>query len=231
MATTPPSPSGGNFSITDFIRKAEGKGGLLQTSKFAVQVQGPSGISTNTLDVNLYCTQASFPARKFSTGSKKIYGSEKSIPYTATFDETVDLTFFCSAGMEQRTFFEEWQNKIQNPMNYNMGYHKDYVGTVFIGVFPENTYHIPIPSNSNYIIELEEAWPSLLSNIDLNSGTSELMKFSCSISYKRWIRKEWKTQHASTFGGPAGSPTATSAEGDRISSNLSSARNQSQLQL
>ena len=213
MATTPPSPSGGNFSITDFIRKAEGKGGLLQTSKFAVQVQGPSGISTNTLDVNLYCTQASFPARKFSTGSKKIYGSEKSIPYTATFDETVDLTFFCSAGMEQRTFFEEWQNKIQNPMNYNMGYHKDYVGTVFIGVFPENTYHIPIPSNSNYIIELEEAWPSLLSNIDLNSGTSELMKFSCSISYKRWIRKEWKTQHASTFGGPGGSTSTTATSG------------------
>ena len=211
MATTPPTPSGGNFSITDFIKKAESKGGLLRTSRFAVQVQGPSGISTDTLDVNLYCTQASFPARKFSTGSKKIYGSEKSIPYTATFDETVDLTFFCSAGMEQRTFFEEWQNKIQNPMNYNMGYHKEYVGTVFIGVFPEESNDIPIPSNSKYIIELEEAWPSLLSNIDLNSGTGELMKFSCSISYKRWIRKEWKTQHASTFGSSLVSSNSPSA--------------------
>ena len=113
---TEPTPSGSSFAIDGFIRKAEARGGFLRPSKFAVQVQGPARISVDVLDVNLYCSQAAFPARKFSTGAKKIYGSEQSIPYTVTFDETVDLTFYCTEGMQQRNYFEEWQNKIQNPI-------------------------------------------------------------------------------------------------------------------
>ena len=99
---TQPTPSGSNFAIEGFVRKAEALGGFLRTSKFAVQVQGPARITIDTLDVNLYCTQASFPTRKFSTGSKKIYGSEQAYPYTVTFDESLDLTFFCTDGMKQR---------------------------------------------------------------------------------------------------------------------------------
>ena len=206
MATE--TPSGSSFAIDGFIRKAEARGGFLRPSKFAVQVQGPAGISTDTLDVDLYCSQAAFPARKFSTGAKKIYGSEQSIPYTVTFDETVDLTFYCTEGMQQRNYFEEWQNKIQNPMDSNMGYHKDYVGTVFIGVFHEDFSGTPIPSQSKYIIELEEAWPNTLAGIDLNSGTNELMTFQVNMSYKRWIKNEWRRGFGGGFGGPSGSRDA-----------------------
>ena len=110
--------------------------------------------------------------------------------------------------MQQRNYFEEWQNKIQNPMNYNMGYHKDYVGTVFIGIFNEDFSGTPIPSASKYIIELEEAWPNTISGIDLNSGTNELMTFQVNMSYKRWTRNKWRQKHAVAFSGPRGSAAA-----------------------
>jgi len=207
---TAPTPSGGNFGIDGFIRKAEGLGGFIKTSKFAVEVQGPRGISTETLDVNLYCSQANFPARKFSSGEKKIYGSQQSMPYTATFDETVDLTFFCTAGMQQRDYFEEWQNKIQNPINYNMGYHKDYVGTIFIGVFTDDFSDTPIPSSAKYIIELEEAWPSMLGGVDLNTAKDEFMTFQVQLSYKRWIKKGWSTKFTGGFSRPGGATTGPS---------------------
>ena len=208
---TQPTPSGSNFAIEGFVRKAEALGGFLRTSKFAVQVQGPARITIDTLDVNLYCTQASFPTRKFSTGSKKIYGSEQAYPYTVTFDESLDLTFFCTDGMKQRNYFEAWQNLIQNPMTYNMGFHKDYAGTVSIGVFPENHSGTPLPSESKYIIVLEEAWPEIISSIDLNSGTNELMKFSVNMSYKRWFKKEWVTGFTGGFSGPGGATPAADA--------------------
>ena len=90
------------------------------------------------------------------------------------------MTFVASAGLEERVFFEEWQELAFNKQTWNIGYYNDYVSTVEI-------YMLNRQDERRYGIKLIEAFPKTIGGTDLSQATSsEIIRTSVTFSFRYW---------------------------------------------
>ena len=54
------------------------------------------------------------------------------IPDSVTYAEDINITFIASETMFERDFFEKWQELIFDPLTWDLGYYKDFVGQIEI---------------------------------------------------------------------------------------------------
>ena len=197
-----------SFSINEFAAQIDKLGGYQHSNRFSIEITAPTGLQIGADAIDWQVKSAGLPGRNFSTSEEKVYGSLRTRPYTVTHSETMDITFYGTKGLPQKRFFELWQNKIQDPFNYNLSYYKEYVGQMLIGVFAEHEHsHLTSPRKAIYWVELEDVWPKQINAVELDYGTNEVLTFTVAMQYKRWSRTSWKRPTAGA--GPTGISSST----------------------
>ena len=183
---------------------------LAQTSQFVVKFQPPKKVADMLVErgfnyadesgfLELLCNETSLPGSTLATHDKTndYMGVTEKLAYRRIYDETLDMTFYVDKKYKIIQFFEGWIDYISG-VGDNPGGFADYKNTQvgFRNNFP-NTYKTNI-----YINKFEkdlsdrtlyhtfvDAFPIAINNIPISYESSDVMRFSVSFSYVRYVRE------------------------------------------
>ena len=128
----------------------------------------------------LRCENIDLPGRNIdSTADNNIYGPVREIATGYSFAD-INATFQCSSDMREKKYWETWQRLTFNPKTFDIGYYKDYVGTVDIHTLDEQ-------NKRRYGVRLVEAWPKSIGPQTLSYGTNNTYQtIGVTIAYRYW---------------------------------------------
>ena len=131
--------------------------------------------------ISLRCETINLPGRNLTTSPDNlIYGPTREVVDGITYAEDITMTFHASSGMDERVFFEEWQEVAFDKKTWNMRYYNDYVSTIEI-------YLLDRQDKKRYGIELLEAFPKTIGPTELSqAANNEIIKTTVSFSFRYW---------------------------------------------
>ena len=201
-----------SFSINGF--RSNLIGGGARPSLFEVSLSFPTLTSittTNSDDIDTITTipqskflikGASIPTSTIGTYDVNFHGKQVKIAGDRTF-ETWDTTIINDEGFEIRHKLENWMELIQN---HKLNTRSRALGTIANegenAGYKENITVTQFSKQSKKLREYKfiGAFPTTLSAIALDWGTSEIEEFTCTWTYDRWEAKDKSTAARKTIG-------------------------------
>ena len=150
-------------------------------NRFEVLITRPGSSTSDAKKVSMRCESVSLPGRNLNTVTDgNPYGPTREVVDGVTYAEDITMIFQASAGLDERIFFEKWQELAFNKQTWNVGYYNDYISTVEI-------YILDRQDQRRYGIKLLEAFPKTIGPTDLSQATNnEIIKISVSFSFRYW---------------------------------------------
>lgn len=168
------------------------RGGGNTENKYAEKVRenGPQRLRK----ISLRCESITLPGRNMATSTdSNIYGPTREVVEGVTYAEEVTLTFQSSSGLEERKYFEQWQENMFNPDTWNISYYNDYVAEIEI-------YLLDKQDQRRYGLKLWEAFPKTIGPTSLNSGTNnEIIKIDIGFSFRYWTALDTSQEQSSNL--------------------------------
>lgn len=154
------------------------RGGIARTNKFFVSM--PSGQGLLKEDLNLLCTSASIPGKQILTSDRRIgmYFEKVAYGYAVT---DVDLNFVLTNDFSIRQYFETWKNLAISEDISRVKYKKDYARDVKI--FQLKDGEEELHHKAVYGVQLIDAFPTTIQQIQYNNGQDEFLEVSVQLSY------------------------------------------------
>lgn len=190
------------YNIEGFKNLVSRSGGFARSNLYRVLFTPENAAR----ELNLLCTNVQLPGRQILTNERLIGMTNKRISYGFAVPE-VTMTFLALNDYFTRGFFEEWQSRVVNTNDYEVGYYKDYVQDIQIqqlksggnvanllvsGNFPKIFKVLDALTEMNaeeevvYAATLVEAFPTTLTEINFSNEQDEVVSFSVSFSFKDW---------------------------------------------
>ena len=181
-------------SLDQAIAYLHSENGHAPTNRFEVMIFPPpklSGAASTSpffgserhLDSRMLsyrCESVSLPGRSLNQVEDiNIYGPSRQVVKGVTYAGDASLTFIASGGLDERVFFEEWQNQAFDESSWNVGYYKDYTSHIEIWLLDKK-------NRRRYGMKLVEAYPKEIAPTDLSQSNNELIKLSVTFSYRYW---------------------------------------------
>ena len=132
-------------------------------------------------NVSLRCESVQLPGRTVtSSPDNNIYGPLREIANEVTYSNELVMTFQASSGLEERIFFEQWQQKCFNPETWNVGYYSEYVGSA-------DVYLLDVNNQRRYGLKIHEMWPKTVAATDLTAArATDIIKNSITFAFRTW---------------------------------------------
>lgn len=185
------------------------KGGLARPNNFLVELPTINGITSR--DLNILCRNASLPGKQIVTHDRRIGMQFEKVAYGYAVDD-VTLTFLMMNDYSVREYFDAWRSIILNEDEQTAAYKNQYEKRVVIhqlansipslflsaniniGPFSTNISRgigLPFGGNVNittsvYSIELINAFPTTIGQIDFNNDADGLIEMTVQMSYTNW---------------------------------------------
>ena len=178
-------------------------GEFAKGNKYNVTIAPPSFLSTSNIPntLRLVCETVSLPAKSLASVPHDIYGPPREMPYRETFTESA-LSFYLDDEFTVKYFFDTWQANIVSPTTNNVNYWDNYTSSITIDRLSNEATDM-LNSDSTYKIELLEAYPSAVGEVQLGHAMgSDILKLSVTFKYKRWnLVNNVVTTSGTPFGG------------------------------
>jgi hypothetical protein len=167
-------------SINDF--KSSFQSDLARPSRFDVNINTPLVLLPYIGDAKrlVYrCDTAQLPGRTFATAEQKIGSNPiEKYPYLTTYND-IDLTFIVEDNMKQKLFFDRWLELINPSFNFNYQYKQNYATVININQYDST-------NNLTYSVDLFDAYPISVNQLDLDWSSDGYHKLSVTFAYTRW---------------------------------------------
>ena len=153
------------FSV-EKIRAAAG--GFAKGNRYNVTIIPPQFLSSNSAvlsKITYLCEAVSLPTKGIASNPQKVYGPPREIPYGETFTEAA-LSFILDDAFTIKEYFDVWQANIIDPESGNVkNYWNNMVGTIKLSRLSNDATSFT-DANKTYNLELREAYPSAVGEID-----------------------------------------------------------------
>ena len=167
--------------LSDFVAEYNTNSSYALPSQYEVMITSPDINPRLNRKVGLRCESIDLPGRSLNTSTDaNMYGIAPEIVDGITFGGTLSMTFQSSADLEERIFFESWQERAWDRKTWNVGYYEDYVEEMQIYILDRN-------GNRRYGIQMFECFPKEIGPSSLSYGSgSEIIKIPITMQYKYW---------------------------------------------
>ena len=129
---------------------------------------------------SLFCTSVNMPGRQMTTTDRSIGMVTQAMPYGFVNDE-VQMVFRLDQDYTAYRYFWEWQTRILNPNNFEMGYKKEYARDVTISQLSQED------DSTVYKVKLRDAFPRTVNAIQLADANSNVItELTVDIAYTYW---------------------------------------------
>lgn len=153
---------------------------LARPNRFEVNISTQvSYAGVQARDLRLRCETAELPSRTYATAEQK-FGSNpiEKYPYQVQFND-LNLTFVITDDMSTKYFFDGWMEAVVPSFRYNPSYKNDYTGVITISQFD-------VTDKPTYEIELFDAYPIAVNQLDLDWSTEGHHKLTVVFAYTYW---------------------------------------------
>ena len=170
--------------------------GMARQNRFEVDIFVPA-IKMRMRSIR--CQKASMPGKtlELSSFNKIPSGPADHIVKGVKYDENVILGFMLDSTFQDRQKIELWQQYIYNDdysIKYPKGGVKSWFGTVAIRQLDRG-------GNAIYEVQLEDAFPTVLSAVNLDMASSAVQTFDVTFSYRTWHSSYANTPSSSYLAG------------------------------
>jgi len=149
---------------------------LARPSRFDVLIVSPT---TGSNRLHFSCETAELPGKTFVTHDQKHYGVIEKYPYQHSYND-INLTFIVSEDMREKLFFDQWMDKVGSSKNsFNFNYKNEYTLPVIITQYD-------LSNNPTYVVELIDAYPIAVNQLDLDWSTDGHHKLTVVLAYTYW---------------------------------------------
>jgi len=192
------------MSVSAFLSAASA--GLARPNKYEIELTLPPGIQSawdgvslnSTAGVigsvgmrlnsngalNMMCHTVTMPQRSLMTTDLRQYGSPYKVPHSQSYD-TIALSFYARPELQERKFFETWQQTVVNITSNTMNFYYEYVSDVKI-------HQLDAKGNRTYSIIAYEAYPLSVGVVDYSySSMNAIQNITAVLTFKHWKNAEF----------------------------------------
>ena len=197
-------------SIDQLKSLASSKLGFARTNQFLVEL--PQDFASGSLlsritelitsgsmgggDLNLLCASATMPGKQVLTHERRIGMEMQKVAYGYAVDD-VSLTFYAMNDYGIKKYFDTWIASTVDENNQVARYKNEYQRDVKIHQlrkpilnkgfdFGPIGINVGIGGGTAYSVQLQNAFPTTISAIELNNELDGLVQVSVQLSYTRW---------------------------------------------
>lgn len=168
---------------------------VLKAQYFANKALGGKTDSPDDLTFRTLAKSTSFPGKSISTVNVIKQGRTYPIRGVAEFDHTWDVTFYNTADLDIKWFFEDWMYQIDrhDSLLYRTPFINNYLGTTSVNsgyMTNLKVKHISTceGKDSQPEFELVHSWPSRISDVQLSADSKNVTEFTVTFHYDYWER-------------------------------------------
>lgn len=178
--------------------------------RFAGFVPSLPGITGDNVassrELNVLCKNASLPGKQILTADRRIGMINEKVAYGYGVTD-VSLTFYMMNDYGVMNYFDAWRKTILDEDTGTVGYKKGRDGTGADGYAKSVKIHqlrkpqiglsgqagpirlnIGVGGGSTYSVELEDAFPTTVNQIDFSNDLDGLVELTVAFSYTNWRR-------------------------------------------
>ena len=152
----------------------------------------------STRELNILCKNATLPGKQILTSDRRIGMIFEKVAYGYAVGD-VNLTFYLLNDYGVLNYFDEWRKTVVDEDNLTVGYKNDYALPVKIHQLRKPQIGVsanagPVSVNvgfgggSVYSVELIDAFPTTIGQIDFSNDLDGLVEVTVSFSYTNWKR-------------------------------------------
>lgn len=157
--------------------------GIPRGNKFMVELPPIPGARVSSQDLNLLCRACSMPLRQMLTSERSIGSIQQKVTYGfATAD--VSFSFLENNEFKIREYFEQWQKAQFDNETFELKFKKSSNGNGYAKrVVIHQLDNAGLP---NYSVELIDAFPTTLGQIDFGNDNSNLLEITVNMAFHDW---------------------------------------------
>jgi hypothetical protein len=161
--------------LNNFLSEFHDDNGYALPSRYEVVIEG------DARKVSLRCESLDLPGRALNTSlDSNMYGIAPEIVDGITFGGTLAMTFQASSDLEEKVFFESWQEEAWDRGTWNVKYYRDYIRDIDI-------YVLDVQDVRRYGLRLRECFPKEIGPASLDAGPAgDIIKIPVTMQYKYW---------------------------------------------
>tara|TARA_B100001175_G_scaffold310600_1_gene313830 strand:+ start:564 stop:1226 length:663 start_codon:yes stop_codon:yes gene_type:complete len=166
--------------LNNFVSEFNSDNGYALPSRYEVIITSPG--EGDARKVSMRCEAIDLPGRALNTSvDTNMYGIAPEIVDGITFGGTLAMTFQSSSDLEERVFFESWQEMAWDKGTWNVNYYKDYISDSV------DIYVLDQQDTRRYGLRLKECFPKEIGPAPLNYATAgDIIKIPVTLQYKYW---------------------------------------------
>ena len=181
--------------LNDILAGYRDNNGFAQPNKYEVLIFPPAklggGQNQNVFGgmerqselrkISLRAQNVTLPGRNLATTQESnVYGPDREIVEGITYADDISMQFQASSGLDERVFFENWQQQAFNEKTWNIGYYKDYTGHI-------EMYILDKQNQRRYGIKLWEVFPKTIGLNELAyDANDQLLLTPVSFTFRYW---------------------------------------------
>lgn len=154
--------------------------------------------SASSRELNILCKNATIPGKQILTSDRRIGMIYEKVAYGYAVGD-VNLSFYLLNDYGVINYFEQWRKLVIDEENLTVGYKSDYAKPVKIHQLRKPQIgrsaqagpirlNLGIGGGSVYSVELEDAFPTTIGQIDFSNELDGLVEVSVSLSFTNWKR-------------------------------------------
>ena len=158
------------------------------------------GLNLDQGRLNILCSEASLPGSRFATAelNNNIPGVRERHVYRRTYDDVINLTFYCDADQYLPVrFFEAWMNYITNmtsagdnnvkneTFSYRVQFPREYRGNLEITKFEKNLDSRRQTKILTY--KFVNCFPLAINSMPVSYDASQVLKCTVQMAYSRYF--------------------------------------------
>ena len=131
--------------LNDVLSAFRSNEGYALPSRYEIVINAPAKIGggnqeniflnkergSDSRTISLRAESVILPGRTLTTSTdSNIYGPDREIVEGVTFADEISIDFQASSGLNERVFFENWQRQAFNEQTFNIGYYRNYIGSM-----------------------------------------------------------------------------------------------------
>lgn len=154
--------------------------------------------TASTRELNVLCKNAQIPGKQILSHDRRIGMIFEKVAYGYAVGD-VSLSFYMLNDYSVMNYFDTWKRSVVDEQNLTVGYKKDYARPVKIHQLrkPLKTVgrnlgpisvDIGLGSGSVYSVELVDAFPTTIGQIDFSNELDGLVELNVQLSYTNHVR-------------------------------------------
>ena len=154
--------------------------------------------TASTRELNVLCKNAQIPGKQILSHDRRIGMIFEKVAYGYAVGD-VNLSFYMLNDYSVMNYFDTWKRSVVDEQNLTVGYKKDYARPVKIHQLrkPLKTIgrnlgpisvDIGLGSGSVYSVELVDAFPTTIGQIDFSNELDGLVELNVQLSYSNHVR-------------------------------------------